>query len=584
MQFQAREKFSESVGSLSVSGVYARALGGGQRMRRLQMEFHGLRMEFSASSSVIAGFGASREQKLGLKSFSQFPDGFELSFRDGTALRFVVGGGLGDRVVITPKIPGQLQGMRTLSLPFHSLSGTVEAVKGIPLLRQEGPAGLTFASLSGGSQIDTQRGRFILRIGGEDTELVLEGVAEDSDPYLYWFSLDFELVDPERFAENVESYLNRAYRYWSGIFLGNPGSRELIGDLGISLISEAIKRGEYRKTLAVLSLNVRRLASENADNPALYESAAYLGNLPAFMAARQDSAAVEIERITDLIRRADFSVFATPRLIPFILNHAPFSLAEEVVRLADSVQLETTSVETLIHLVYVYLDALQYLNVGEAMKVRLSDTIDRFIFPSIEKTQSGLFLNPGDSDPDVEADLYQSVLLGNALMRAGEVLASPAYASIGRALIHSALQLADTEAFLPARIRIQDKKPLPSGDLLSPQSIYQLLPGADFTPKEYPLYSYLYPGSWLWMVSRLTDVKIDETRYRFFFSFPVGDTHYLLIQGIRPMNSLIMHGIPWKSDPEYFRYTDGWAYEEATQTLFVKITHRIENEELVLNY
>jgi hypothetical protein len=45
-----------------------------------------------------------------------------------------------------------------------------------------------------------------------------------------------------------------------------------------------------------------------------------------------------------------------------------------------------------------------------------------------------------------------------------------------------------------------------------------------------------------------------------------------------------MHGIPWKSDPEYFSYTDGWAYDEETQTLYVKITHRLETEELVLNY
>ena len=33
-----------------------------------------------------------------------------------------------------------------------------------------------------------------------------------------------------------------------------------------------------------------------------------------------------------------------------------------------------------------------------------------------------------------------------------------------------------------------------------------------------------------------------------------------------------------------YRYTDGWVYDENSQTLFVKLTHRNEAEEIVLNY
>jgi hypothetical protein len=174
--------------------------------------------------------------------------------------------------------------------------------------------------------------------------------------------------------------------------------------------------------------------------------------------------------------------------------------------------------------------------------------------------------------------------MGNALIEAGEILSRDPYMAIGRTLIHSVLELADTEGFLPSRVRLQSGEIEPTGDMLSPQSIYQLLPGSDYTPKEVPLYAYLYPGSWIWTASRVADVKIDDSQYRFAFSFPIGETHYLLIQGIRQQTSTIMHEIPWKSDPEYFRYTDGWLYDEATQTLYVKLTHRVETEQLVLNY
>jgi hypothetical protein len=586
MQFLAREEFTEKVGSLSVSGVYAKTLGGAQRMRHLEVQFHDLRMEFSPSSNAIAGFGATRERKLSLESLSQFPDGFELALTDELSLRFTVEGVAGDRVVITPIIPPQLQGMRTLSLPFSSIDGAFGAVKGIPVLVQSGPGGTIYASLRSGSQIDTEKGRFILDTEAEGTgnSIILERVFEQADPYLYWFSRDFTLVDQERFAAKVESYLNGAYRYWSEVFVSNPGSRALIGELGISLISEAIKRGEYRRTLAVLSRNLRQLLAENADNPELYNSAAYLGNLSSFLAARQDSAAQEIQRITGLITAADLSVFETPRLLRFILNHAPFSLVEEVLRLADSVQLEKADVATLIHLVNTYLEAVEYLDVAEATSARISEIIDRFILPAIAKTPQGLFLSILSTGQVSEADIYESVLTGNTLIEAGSALSRGSYATIGRTLIYSALDLADTEGFLPSRVRIQNGKVEPAGDTISPQSIYVLLPGSDYTPKEYPLYAYLYPGSWVWTVSRIMEVKIDDAQYRFVFSFPVGDTHYLLIQGIRPLSSMIMHGIPWKPDPEYFRYTDGWSYDEATQTLYVKLTHRLESEELVLNY
>jgi hypothetical protein len=586
MQFQAREEFAEKIGSLTVSGAYAKTLGGVQRMRHLEVRFHDLRMEFSPSSSAIVGFGADRRKKLSLKTFSQFPDGFELVLSDELSLRFTVEGGRGDRVLVTPIIPPQLRGLKTLSLPFESVVGQFNAVKGIPVLAHSGQAGLIFASLGSGSRIDTEKGLFVLdtESGGNSGSMVLERMFETTDPYLYWFSRDFTLVDEQQLAAKVATYLDGAYRYWNGVFATNPGSQELIGDLGISLISEAIKRGEYRRTLAVLSRNLRQLFDENADNPAVYDSAAYLGDLPSFLAARQESAAEEIQRITVLITTADFSVFRTFRLLRFILNHAPFSLVEEVLRLADSVQLETTDVATLVYLLNIYLEAFEYLDVAEATSARVSEIIDDFILPVISKTPQGLFLGVSSTARTAQADLYASIVSGKALIEAGRALSRDSYRAIGRTLIYSALELADPEGFLPSRIRIQDGNAESAGDSISPQAIYDLLPGSDYTPKEVPLYAYLYPGSWVWTASRLTEVKIADARYRFVFSFPVGDTHYLLIQGIRPPASMIMHGIPWKSDPEYFRYTDGWAYDENSQTLYVKLTHRLETEELVVNY
>ncbi len=586
MQFQAREEFQEKVGNLSVSGAYAKALGGGQNMKQLEVRFHDLQMEFSQSSGLTADLASTRTKRFSVESFSQFPDGFEIEFSDDTALRFAVEGELGERVVVRPIVPDPLRSMRALSLPYSILGGEVRVVKGIALLELKGPVGTTYLSLPAGSQIDTETGMLKVNMeqGQAEDTIVLERVLGNRDPYLYWFSQDFPLIENERFADEVELYLSKSYRYWNSIFVRDPGSRRVIGELGIALISESIKRGEYRKTLAVIARDLRRILRENTDNPSLYQSAAYLGNLPSFLSARQNEAAQEIERITALIKTADFSVFETPRLLGFIVNHAPFSLAEEVLRLADSIQIESAPIATLVHLVDVYLDAISFLDVGEAYFARVTEIIDHHILPSICKTRRGLFFVESSVGDRKEADVYISTLAGAILRRAGDNLANESYRSVGRNLIFAALELSDPEGFIPSRVVIRDREAEAAGELVAPERIYELIPNTHYSPREYPLYAYLYPGSWIWTASVPSEIKIDEQQYRFFFSFPKGQTHYLLIQGVDPMESVIMHGIPWKPDPQYFSYTDGWVYDQSSQTFFAKITHRSETEEIVINY
>jgi len=79
-------------------------------------------------------------------------------------------------------------------------------------------------------------------------------------------------------------------------------------------------------------------------------------------------------------------------------------------------------------------------------------------------------------------------------------------------------------------------------------------------------------------------IKIGAGQYRFSLSFPVGGSHYFLLQGLPPMQSVMLHEILWKSDPEYSRYSDGWAYDPGTQTLFGKLSQRLPEEDLVLNF
>lgn len=586
-QFYAKEEFNEKVGNLSISGITSpKALIGGKEIAELKVGFNDLDLLFTRKHPLIAEFEQGSQEKIKIKSFHTFADGVELEFSNNLVLRFNLNGSLGDRITLKPIISDNLSDCHSLSVPFQITKGKAERTIGIPLVKLSSNMGSSYVSLPIGSVIDLENSRLVMNMDQEeiDPTILFERVQKNGlEPYHYWFTRDSPFAGKEEYDKQVGIFLDKAYQNWKRISFSDPDHRLDVETTGTALLSEAIKRGEYRKSLLAFSRELRQIIRSNPDYSLPFLTAAYLGDLPLFLQKQQTRAPGQINRITNLIKQSDFSLFHTPDLIRFILNHAPFSLVEEVIRLADSIDLGTESITVLLGLLETYLEALRWFEHSVTALSRVSDIIDRRLLPAIRRSDQGLFL-VSQQEPKGTVDLLESIEAGRLLIRAGEIVVKPAYNSIGRNLILSALQLSDSEGFLPSRCEYQSNRIIPGSFSLAPEKVYMLITDQRYTPEEYPLYRYLYPGIWIWTASRVVQIKIDQNRYRFFFSFPVGEAHYLIIQGVRPFKSLIIHKIIWKQDPQYFRYTDGWYYDESSQTLFVKLTHRIEEEEILINY
>lgn len=584
MQFHSRERFQEKIGNLVVAGTYSKTLSGARHIRDIAVTCNDIRLQFGGRSALIAGFGRGQERRIGIRSYSLFDQGLELEFGDELRLRFASRGELGSTIMLKPLIPAALKGLSVLSLPFQLKDAKGEAVRGIPLLRVRGKMGLRYAALPAGSEVDLKRKRLMVDLKEVETEPVVlfERVeAAFDEPYLYWFSRQSPLADEREYQRRVELFLERAYRYWDRVIVGTPANPAIAGSLGACLLSEAIRRGEYRRLLPVLSREIREILRQKPEIDSPFFTAAYLGDLQGFLARSQEEAVALIQRITESIRRSDPAVFETPELIRFIVNRAPFSLAEEIDRLADGVNRQKATAGTLLALLEVHVDSDRFFDTGQAVRQHISDLIDQWLLPAVRQTREGLFLVVS-SEGAVE--LAQSVKAGRLFIQAAVLTARPSLAILGRNLILSALAMADSEGFVPARGQVRAGRFQALQGQLAPEELYALAAEKRFLPQEYPLYTSLSPGAWWYTAASPVQVKVDANQYRFVFSFPVGDAHYFLIQGIRPMQSVILHEILWKPDPQYFFYTDGWSYDEGTQTLFAKVTHRKQEEELVINY
>jgi hypothetical protein len=587
MQFRSGEGFEEKVGGVTLSGTHARTLTGGRRLSGIDVAMDDLHLLIEGGAPILAGFGELRDKKIEALSYTVSPEGFEIDCEDGLLLRFELGDPPKEAVVLRPIIPNTLGTLSTLSLAFRlDDEQQIESVAGIPVFELTGRVGRWYLSLPVGSTIDTERKRLILSVAptGEPTAVTFERLDRAQEPYAYWFSREAPLVDAVRYGQELQGFLDRAYSSWRRVASEEPGNPVLAGPLGVSLLSESVRRGEYRTMLALVSRSIRQIVRENPGAEIEYAGACYLGDLPAYLRRRQAESLEEINLLTELIRRADLSLFYTPNLIRFIVNHAPFALAEEVLRLADNVDLGGEALIDVLNITSSYLEAFEILKLGESTLERIDLAVETRLLPAIRTATGGLyFVLPGEAETQ-SVDLYTSVRAGRVLSAAGKLLEKPAYEALGRNLILTVISQADSRGTVPAAGRMGGEGIVPGPERLAPEELYRLVAEERYTPEEYPLYRFLAPGSWVLTASRLDQVQIDSRSQRYLLSFPQNQTHYLLIQGIRPPQSMVMHGIPWKTDPQYFLYSDGWAYDPDTQSVFIKLTHRVEAEEIIINY
>ncbi|HZK19963.1 MAG TPA: hypothetical protein VFC68_04485 [Treponemataceae bacterium] len=68
-------------------------------------------------------------------------------------------------------------------------------------------------------------------------------------------------------------------------------------------------------------------------------------------------------------------------------------------------------------------------------------------------------------------------------------------------------------------------------------------------------------------------------------TFPQGESHYVIINGIKPFTEIEIYGIAFRSDPRFEWYnSSGYAYDEKTNTLFLKYRQKSATETVTLLY
>lgn len=589
--------FSHSIGDARLSGRYAPLpLFGSREASSVTLSYHGLSLRFSRRFPLRIGASeqsAGSASVRGLLAVERYSAGADIVFEGNIRLRLAApdgsasDGSLSLSLLVPPEAGEAVQ----LEIPFR-LRGARRPTENAPMLSWERGGSGFLLTLPAGSRIDSARGSIALaaRPAAGSRELRFSQAAGAiQSPYAAWLSEEASRVGPEDLKQVLTRYSDAAYRGWSetrlvaGAFLwrmpdGKQAFDERIGD---GLLAESVPRGTYQRMRVAYAEALARVLSGGSGSSIRLSASAYVGNLLEYTRRLSAGESAEIERIRGLLARSDAALLETPGLVPYILDHGPFSLVPEVYAFAESRDVTALGLPESIGLLETLLDYLSVVERTDTGSRKCKETIERNLLPSITKTDSGIFLETGSPG---RIDIPQSLRCGSLLIRAGAGLDLPLVSAVGRALLASSLELADEAGFLPASAGLSATRLSSKQGSLAPEEIYTLLPLDLPLPKEIPLYRELGPGCWIWTAARLGRCDGTPAGATISLAFPIGLPHYVAVHGIKPFSELKMHGIPWRPAPDYAQYSDGWFYDGQTETLYLKLTHRVETEEILIAY
>jgi len=585
--------FSHDVEGVKLSGKYAPfPLFGAKTIRELTLSYNGLRLQFSRRTPLMIETGDEGTRAVArLEALESYSGGADIIFENGYRFRLMGSSEEEETFTISLLSPPGAGAALSVVIPF-TLRGTLGQAGDAPLLAWTQGSREYALSLPAPSRVDVRSRAIDLtwEAGPGSRDMRLGRTSSPAaDSYATWLSGQAALVGPDELRATTREFLDAAYKGWRETRLAsegnlwmmpdaNPGFRE---EIGVALIAESIPRGEY---LGVRGLYADALARQIQREPNVeyaYSASPFIGNLRAYSRRQQAMESLEIERMRALISRSDSSVFTTPAFVPFLIDHGPFSLVQDLLTFMqdrDASRMDSASALGLLEALLDYTDILAEKDICPR---KCREVIDKSLLPSVKSTDKGLFLQaktPG------QVDVKDSIRCGALLIRAGESLGNESLVGIGRNLIASSLRLKGESGILPETLTVSSGSISSRKGSVSPESVYPHLPAGRMLPREIPLYSQIGPNAWIWTAASLESAQSTEAVLRFAFSFPKGLPHYVLIQGIKPFSAIQMHGIPWRSDPSYAQYSDGWFYEALTRTLYLKLTHTQEKEEITISY
>jgi hypothetical protein len=577
--------FSRDLGDGRVAGRYSLfPLFLSRAPESLTLTWNGLALHFSRAMSPS------------LKGYEPSPDrSADLVFEGDLRLRLIPGADTGGSITFSPVGAAAASSSSPLVVPF-TLAGVLEDPPAGAALAWKRAGRTYLLTLPQGAKTDVASGTITLPLAGPSWSGVLRvagvtaaGRAVSTSAPAQAPRLPDEAAMPSesRLQAALSAFADAAWQGWSVSRFSAPDSRWQMADgttgfsedIGVGLLAESIARGTWQQ---IFPLWTTAMGAQQQRDPSVLSFAAsgYVGGIRDFARVRAGRTVQQLVQVHALLGKSDNQLLLVTGFVSLLAQEpSPDGLQKAGAFLGGRIA-TSLDVPEAAGCADAIVDYARMAGPQDGMTLLLKELIDRRLLPAVRTTDAGVFLETSAG----ACDLQTSILCGAVLTRTSALVDSTLAQAVGRGLITSGLALADAKGFLPATLGLAGGKITRGEGSLAPESLYQRLPLDRFVPRVTLLGSQAGPGTWAWTPARITSASGSTTGAVLVFTYPQGIPYHLMIQGLRPFAQLKLHGIPWHSDPTYFKYSDGWVFDAGTRTLFMKVTGKSDREEIDITW
>lgn len=544
-----------------------------------RLSFQGLTLEFSAERPLAWADSKGTWRTSAPVSYTTLSAGFLVEFEGGPVLRALSSPDGGASVSI--------DSAREATVSWHLARGArlQEASGGALELSRRDSAwslGLPVAALDRAGRTLRLSGTALVPASLAIAPVVAPALSPASPVAAF---VEQAPMESAAWAAVRASYLDRTWaglsaRRWiaaEGAWSDGSGGTVNREPAAVAYLAEAWARG-------VGPAAFERVAAVRAARPAEFSwlSAPYFGDIVNAMSRLEEADLAEVRRIERAIAENSASIFDRERLVPFLLDRTPYSLARSVFAWAQGVDPASLDPRRAVGALEAWIDGLELLGADANPFARFEAVAERVMLPAVRKAAQGYFYRANASG---EMDPRLGLRAGYALIRYGEKAAKPTMVGVGQSLVAGVLALADEDGFLPGAATLKDSALVAGAASIPPEAVYDLVAGNPRYPRQVSFYRELGPGAWAWTVASRVSVLKETGRAVYSFDHPVGYAHFAAVYGVAPYQAIRIHGIDYRMDPAFERYeVSGFNYKRASNSLYLKLRHRQPTETVVFVY
>jgi hypothetical protein len=588
LQFTKQGNFTQRIGAAVVSGQYQILEEGGARLNP---------NEYPITGGAGVFFG-----------------GLEFQMKTGEGKNdFVLIDKKGDRREAVPELMAVSEDAAHFRMPGGTeLAFTTQYAGGKPELRISG----TFAEDISGADIpyrllrssrirESGDGHFVIVSDGvsytfnrsaEERELL--SLKAEGPSILYWAIPEKKAFAPENFIlpqaftqtaynESVTRWRDRNFSLWNRIIAGQNDE-----DMVIAYGGDAVRRGTYKAAVSAVS------PAFLTGDKRTFVSSVYLGGMEQALRSFTNGEREKISRLSRQLNEKSLDFLRENHVFEFFSVRGYVNFIEDGTALIHAIDPASLSLEVTPGVFEGYMDLKQFRPHEDNPFERLIDQACFVIsegilrFKEINRAPE----NAGDSAStpgdwilvfrNSAADMEFNLRLGKALWAWAETSGNRDWAALGRSLVLSVLSLADGAGTAPAALLVsgdgrvtEDARPR-----ISSARLYRILNPGEYYPRAAGIGSGVN-GIWTWTAASSVTAAQENNVLDISVSFPSGETHYMMIRGVRPFTKIQLYNIDYRTDPQFERYdSSGWIYSAPDQILILKMKHRTAVEHIRIFY